>query len=107
MPARARVPILPIQHFISITANQLVALLPDEHCSAAEEPTVRRLSAGGRWIRTSGSARARTTPGSASCALPGQSNAPAARARLERDQAAPGFGEEGEHCRRTRYREDG
>jgi hypothetical protein len=65
------------------------------------------LSAGGRWIRTSGSARARTTPGSASCALPGQSNAPAARARLERDQAAPGFGEAGEHCRRTRYREDG
>src|SRR3984893_7667900 len=51
--------------------------------------------------------RARTTPGSASCALPGQSNAPAARARLERDQAAPGFGEEGEHCRRTRDREDG
>src|SRR5580704_7779363 len=66
-----------------------------------------RLSAGGRWIRTSGSARVRTTPGSASCALPGPSNAPAARARLERDQAAPGFGEEGEHCRRTRYREDG
>ena len=54
MPARARVPILPIQHFISITANQLVALLPDEHCSAAEEPKVRRLSAGGRWIRTIG-----------------------------------------------------
>src|ERR1700726_1247621 len=59
------------------------------------------LSAGGRWIRTSGSAQARTTPGSASCAPPGQSNAPAARPRLERDQAAPGFGEEGEHFRRV------
>ena len=34
-------------------------------------------------------------------APPGQSNAPAARAKLERDQAAPGFGEEGEHCRRV------
>ena len=31
----------------------------------------------------------------------GSLNAPAARPRLERDQAAPGFGEEGEHCRRV------
>jgi hypothetical protein len=31
----------------------------------------------------------------------GSLKAPAARARLERDQAAPGFGEEGEHCRRV------
>ena len=31
----------------------------------------------------------------------GSLNAPAARPRLERDHAAPGFGEEGEHCRRV------
>src|SRR6202011_648928 len=31
----------------------------------------------------------------------GSLNAPAARPRLERDQAAPGFGEEGGHCRRV------
>ena len=31
----------------------------------------------------------------------GSLNAPAARPRSERDQAAPGFGEEGEHCRRV------
>jgi hypothetical protein len=31
----------------------------------------------------------------------GSLNAPAARPRLERDQTAPGFGEEGEHCRRV------
>src|ERR1700736_3351112 len=31
----------------------------------------------------------------------GSLTAPAARPRLERDQAAPGFGEEGEHCRRV------
>src|SRR6202040_2268509 len=64
--------------------------------NVAPEPVVRTgLTAGGRWIRTSGSAQTRTTPGSASCAPPGQSNAPAARPRLERDQAGPGFGEEG------------
>src|SRR5580704_11141351 len=54
-----------------------------------------------RPIASFGSARARTTPGSASCAPPGESSAPAARPSLERDQAAPGFGEEGEHCRRV------
>src|SRR5438309_3610829 len=37
-----------------------------------------------RPIESSGSAQARTTTGSASCAPPGQSNAPAARPRLER-----------------------
>src|SRR5580693_2258399 len=31
----------------------------------------------------------------------GSLNAPAPRPRLERDQAAPGFGEKGEHCRRV------
>src|SRR6202030_3038103 len=31
----------------------------------------------------------------------GSVHAPAVRPRLERDQAAPGFGEEGEHCRRV------
>ena len=50
--------------------------------SSPEGPRVCRLAGGGRWIRTSGSAQARTTPGSASCAPPGQSNAPAARGQI-------------------------
>src|SRR3984893_11700806 len=84
------------------------------------------LAAGGEWIRTSSSADLAGITGFAQDSslegdgfeLPvprklglrrgrrlalhlGSLNAPAARPRLERDQAAPGFGEEGEHCRRV------
>ena len=57
-----------------------------------------------RWREMDSNFRFRASSaytGVGACAPPGQSNTPAARPRLERDQAAPGFGEEGEHCRRV------